>query len=338
MAETAVLDQAFCLGEGVLQIRSPVHRQYRGEFLVGKLLAQIHRVDLADQDLASFRNGHARQRRDGRSRLSDDLRVQRAVDKNRLADLVQLVLLQEVAASRRKLTPYRIIHVRMDNDGLLRGADHAVVEGLGVDDGIDSQQDVCGLVDNGRRVSRADTQCRGTGGVCRVDHARSAGGENDVRLLHQQSRHVTGGHVDPADDVFGSAGSHRSFEDDLCRLHRAGFRPVMRADDNAVAGLQRQKRLEDSRRGRVRGRDNGTDQSERLCDLPHAVFLVFFNHTAGFGVPIGIVDVFGSKVILDHLVLHDPHSCLGHSGLGQGNARLVGRGRSREENAVHLFL
>ena len=226
----------------------------------------------------------------------------------------------------------------MDNDGLLRGADHAVVEGLGVDDGVDGQQNICGLVDNGRRVTRADAQRRGTGGVRRVDHTRSAGGENDVRFLHQQSRHVTGGHVDPADDVFGGTGRHRGFEDDLCRLHRAGFRPVMRADDNAVAGLQRQKRLEDSRRGRVRGRDNGTDQSERLCDLPHAVFLVFFNHTAGPGVPIGVVDVFGGKVILDHLVLHNSHAGLGHGGLGQRDPRLICRGCGREKNPVYLLL
>ena len=97
MAAAAVLDQALGLREGVLQVRCTVHRQYRGELFMGKLLAQLHRVDLADQDLAPFRNRHARQRRNGRRRLADDLRVQRAVDEDCFADLVQLVFFQEVA-------------------------------------------------------------------------------------------------------------------------------------------------------------------------------------------------------------------------------------------------
>ena len=226
----------------------------------------------------------------------------------------------------------------MDDNGLFRSTDHAVVKGLGVNDGVDGQQNIRRLVDDRRRVSRADTQRRSAGGIGRVDHVRAAGGENDVRFLHQHARHVTRRHVDPADDVFRCAGRYGRFQDDLRRLHRAGLRPVMRADDDAVACLQRQKRLEDGGGSRVCRRNNRADQTQGLGNLPHAVFLVFFNHAAGPGVPIGVVDIFGREVILDHLVFHDSHSGLRHCGLGQRNARLVGRGRRRQKDSVHLLL
>ena len=35
------------------------------------------------------------------------------------------------------------------DDRLLGGADHTVIEGLGVDDGVDSQQNIGGIVDDG---------------------------------------------------------------------------------------------------------------------------------------------------------------------------------------------
>ena len=305
---------------------------------MGKFFAQLHRVYLADQDLAPLRYRDSGQRRDGRRRLSDDLCVQRAVDQDRFADLVQLVSFQEVAASCRELAPHGVIDLRMDDHGLLRGTDHAVVEGLGVNDGVDGQQNIRRLVDDRRRVSRADTQRRSAGGIGRVDHVRAAGGENDVRFLHQHARHVTRRHVDPADDVFRCAGRYGRFQDDLRRLHRAGLRPVMRADDDAVACLQRQKRLEDGGGSRVCRRNNRADQTQGLGNLPHAVFLVFFNHAAGSGVPIGVVDIFGREVILDHLVFHDSHSGLRHCGLGQWNTCLVGRGRRRQKDSVHLLL
>ena len=43
-------------------------------------------------------------------------------------------------------------------------------------------------------------------------------------------------------------------------------------------------------------------------------------------------------MVLDDLVLYDPHAGLRHSLLGQGDAGLVGRHGSGLENGVHPFL
>ena len=223
-------------------------------------------------------------------------------------------------------------------DGLLGRADHAVVEGLGVDDGVDRQQDVRRVVDDGGDVARADAQRRGAGGVGRVDHARAAGGEDDVGFLHQNPCHLAGRGADPADDVLRRAGLDSGLEHDLCRLDGAAFGAVVGADNNAVAGLEGNQGLENGGGGGVRRGDDGAHEAEGLGDLPHAVGRVFLNDAAGLRIAVGVVDVFGGKVVLDHLVLDDAHAGLGDRGLRQRDAGLVGGRSRREEDLVHLLL
>ncbi len=80
--------------------------------------------------------------RDGVRALADDLRIQRAVDQNRVAHLIQLVPLEEVAAAARKLRAHLVVDAVQHRHALLGGADHAVVKRLGMDDRADGQLDI----------------------------------------------------------------------------------------------------------------------------------------------------------------------------------------------------
>ena len=112
----------------------------------------------------------------------------------------------------------------------------------------------------------------------------------------------------------------------------------MGADNNTVAGLQADQGLEDSSGSRVRGRNHGSHHTDGLRDLLHAAGFVFFNHTAGLGVPVGVVDILAGIVVFDHFVFHHAHAGFLNSHPCQGNAGLVGGGCRCQENPVHLLL
>ncbi len=112
----------------------------------------------------------------------------------------------------------------------------------------------------------------------------------------------------------------------------------MGAENDAVAGFQADQRLENGGGGGVGGGDHRGHHADGLGDFLHAVCFVFFDHAAGFGVPVSIVNVFAGVVVLDHLVLHHAHAGFLHGQLGQGNAGPVGcRGRGQED-PIHLLL
>ena len=112
----------------------------------------------------------------------------------------------------------------------------------------------------------------------------------------------------------------------------------MGAENDAVAGFQADQRLENGGGGGVGGGDHRRHHTDGLGDFLHAVSLVFLDDAAGFGIPVGVVNIFAGVVILDHLVLHYAHAGFLHSQLGQGDAGLVGRRGRRQEDFVHLLL
>ena len=134
VAVAAVRHEALGLGDGLVERLGLVHAQDRRELLVGHLLGGLHARDLADEDLGLLGHVDASHLGDGVSALAHDLGVDRAVDDDGLADLVELGALEEVAAASLELGLDGVVNVLEHRDGLLGGADHAVVEGLGVDD------------------------------------------------------------------------------------------------------------------------------------------------------------------------------------------------------------
>ena len=338
VAVAAVADELFGLVERLVKVLRVVHRQHRGELFVRKLLGKLDALDLADEDFRLLRHIHARQRRDGVRALADDLRVQRAVDQNRVAHPIQLIPLEEVAAAARKLRAHLVVNAVQHRHALLGGADHAVVKRLGMDDRADSQLDIRRLVDDDRGVARADAQRRFAGGIRRVHHTGAAGGEDDIRLVHQFARQLQTREFDAADDALRRARLDRRLVDDARGLLRALLGTRVRADEDGVARLEAQQRLENRRGGRVRGRDDRRDKANRLRNLLDAERRVFLQHADRLGVAVGMIDILAGVVVLNHLVFHHAHAGLLDRHFGQRNTRLIGRHRRLKEDVIHLFL
>ena len=155
VAVAAVGDQPVGLIEGVLQIFGAVHGQHGAQLFMSEFFGERHGFHFADQHLGALRHGNAGQRRDFAGALTHDFGVQRAVDQDGVAHLVQLCAFQEPAAAVRELGLDFIIDAVQHDHALLGGADHAVVKGFGMDDGIDRQHQVGAVVDDGGHVARA---------------------------------------------------------------------------------------------------------------------------------------------------------------------------------------
>ena len=338
VAVAAVGDEALGLGEGVLPVLGAIHAEDGGELLVGPGLGGLDGLDLADEHLGAGGDGHAGGLGDLGRGLADHLGVDAAVDDDGVADLGDLVALEEVAAALLELGLDLVVDLVEDDDVLLGGADHAVVEGLGVDDRVDGELDVGGVVDDGGVVARADAQGGLAGGVRGVDHARATGGEDDVGGAHELGGHVEGRDVDPVDDALGGAGGLGGLAHDAGGLGGALAGARVRGDEDRVAGLQGDERLEDRGGGGVGRRDDGGDDAERLGDLLVAEGGVVGDDVARLHVLVLVVDVLGGIVVLDDLVLHDAVTGLLDGHLGQRDAGLVGGHGGLIEDLVHLLL
>ena len=112
----------------------------------------------------------------------------------------------------------------------------------------------------------------------------------------------------------------------------------MRADNDRVTSLQADKTLENSCGGGVGGGDDRANKTDGLGYLGNAVRLVTLDNSARLGVLVSVVDVLGSVVILDHLVLEDTTTSLFHGHTGQRDASLVRGHRSLIEDLVDLLL
>ena len=120
--------------------------------------------DLGDQDLGLGRNLDAGELGDLGGSHAGDAVIEGAVLEHGGTQGLHLgTLLDEVAAALLELGLNLVIDGVDDGHGLLGSADHAVVEGLGVDDGVDGEQHVSGVVDDDRGVTGANAQ----GGLAR---------------------------------------------------------------------------------------------------------------------------------------------------------------------------
>ena len=253
--------------------------------------------------------------------------------------LVGFIGVEEVAAAGGKLGLDRVVHLVQHDDGLLGGADHAVVKGLGMNDGVDGQQHVGGVVDDGGGVARADAQgglAAGIGRACTMPGppvARMMSASFITRLVISSEGTSIQAMISsgaPAATAASSTTLAAAMVDFLARgwglmmMPLRVFRAIrvlkMAVEVGLVVGI------------------TAAITPMGSAILRDAKGLVLLDYAAGLGILIGVVNVFGGVVVLDDLVLHHAHAGLLHGQLGQGDALLVGSDGGRQENAVYLLL
>ena len=146
------------LVESVLNVLSLVHCKNGGELLVSEFFADIHAFNLTDKYLCTLGNFNACKSCDRVGFLTDDLCVECAVDDNGLSYLIELFALKEVASSVLEFLLDCFVNVLVYDDRLLGSADHAVIKRLGVDNGVNCEYNVSGIVDDCGGVACADAE------------------------------------------------------------------------------------------------------------------------------------------------------------------------------------
>ncbi len=229
VAHAGELDEGPGLLHGVVEVPGLVEGENGGELLPGVGFVGPDLLDLGDEELGprgGLDPGHLR---DLRGALPDDVGADPAVLDEDPGELFLLLFGKDEGAPRGEALLHRVVDRGHRDRALLRGADHPVVEHLREDDGGYGRLDVGGLVDDGGGVARTDAESRVARCVGGLDHAGTAGGEDQVhaRVLHQQPGELDGGIGEPADNAVGSPGLHRGLEDYPRRLDRAELRPGM---------------------------------------------------------------------------------------------------------------
>ena len=157
VADTTDVDHVAGHFDGFFEVLGAEHTQSRGELLVSELVLCTELQTFTDQDLGGGRHCHTGHGGDLGGGLAHDVGVQGAVDQQHFTHLVRFVLGEDVAGVGRETLLDLVVDGVDHDDSLLGGTDHAVVEGLGHQDGGDGTLDVGGFVDNDGYVTGAHT-------------------------------------------------------------------------------------------------------------------------------------------------------------------------------------
>ena len=294
MTDTAHCNQFFRFINSVFEVFRTVHGQGRRQFFVSKRLALINDFYFTDQNLGGFWNREACQFSNFVCRLTNDSRVQRAIFQDNVLNSFQLFTLQQVTAVSRETLTYCVIDGINNNNRLFRSTDYAVIEGFRHQNGRNGTFHISGFINNNRGVTSAYADSRFTGAVCRFNHARATGREDqvDVRVVHQRVRQFYRRLVNPADQIFRCASSDSSLQHDVSRFVGCVFSTRVRRENDGVTRLQADQRFEDSGRSWVSGRYDTADDADRFSNSDGTESVVFGQHATGFFIFIGVVDIF----------------------------------------------
>ena len=333
--------------EGLLLVVGLEHGLHRGELLVGQRLVV--------GDLLAFGGEDRRVGGDLEAGgLGDELRGlarHHGVEDRLLAGaggaaehvLLQLRLLvrvDEVCLAALELLDERRVDVLVGDNGLLGGADHAVIEVLGEDQVVRRTFDVHIGIDVGRSVAGADAEGGLAGGVRGLDHAGAAGGQDggDARVLHQRAGRLDGRVFDPLHAVLGCACFDRGVADDLRGGHGRLLGARVEAEHDRTAGLECQQRLEDGGGGRVGDRGDTGDDADRLGDLVYAHDLVLADQADGLLPGHVVGDVLAGEDVLGGLVFDETTAGLIDGHLREHQMLVQGRDGRLGDDAVDLLL
>ena len=343
VAQAAVLEHLGGHLEALLLVLHHDVGQDGGEFLLGEGVVGAHVGDPADEDLGALRDSKTGFFGDPAGGLAHHVGVEGAALGLREGVVDEFLLLlagDEVAAV--------LLHDGLEPGGqllvhdhrLLRGADHAVVKGLGEDEVVAGLLEVGGGVDVAGDVAGAHPQGRLAGGVGGPDHPGAAGGQHQghVGVVHQGVGGLHGGDLDPLDAVLGGPGGHGGVPDDAGGLGGAVLGAGVEAEDDGAAGLGGDHRLEHGGGGGVGHRGDAGHDAHRLGDLHDACQFVVLDDAHRFLALDVVPDVLGGEEVLDDLILVDAPAGLLHRQLGQAGVVIQpGQGHGVGD-FVHLLL
>ena len=343
----AMLQHGFAHLEGLFLVVGLQHGLDRSKLLHGQRLVLADFLALSGKDGGVFRNLEAGGLGDVLRGLARhhgvELRGLSGVSgaaEHVLLELGLLVSVHEIGLATLEFLDQRIVDVLVGNDGLLGGADHAVIEVLGEHQIVGGAHDVNVLVDICRSVASADAEGRLAGGVCGLDHARTTGGEDggDTVMLHQGAGGFDGRVLDPLDTVLGSACLDGRVTHDLGGFYGALLRARVEAEDDRAAGLQCDQRLEDGGGGRVGDRGHAGDDADRFGDLVDAHDIVFADDADGLLSGQVIGDVFAGEDVLGGLVFDQTTVGLLDGHLGEHQMLVQRCDGSLGDDTVNLLL
>ena len=217
---------------------------------------------------------------------------------------VGLLFIQEVAVLAPHFLPDRLFHGLLHNDALFRGADGAVVKGLGLHNGGHGLGHVGGPLDIGRAVARTHADGRTARGIGGLDHAGAAGGQNqfDQIMSHQFLHRRHGGGGQCGDGSIGASGLSGCFGHNLHGPQRTLGRVGVGGEDNGVAGFQGDHGFIDHRGRGVGGRDDARNDAHGDAHIQQLFVRVLGDDADGLFVADGVIDRLGGESVLDGFV------------------------------------
>ena len=333
--------------EGLLLVVGLEHGLHRGELLVGQRLVVGDFLALGGQNGGVGRNLEA-------SSLGDELRglarhrgVQHGLDagtgsaaEHVLFQLGLLFSVDEVGLTDLELLDELVVDVLVGDDGLLGGADHAVIEVLGEHQIVGGAHDVNIGVNVGRGVAGTHAEGGLAGGVSGLDHARTTSGEDrgHARMLHQGACGLDGRMLNPLDTVLRSTGFDGGVAHDLSGFNGALLRTGVEAEDNRATGLQGDEGLEDGGGGRVGDRGDAGDHADGLGDLIDAHHIVFADDAHGLLAGQIVGDVLAGEDVLGGLVFHETTAGLVDGHLGENEVLVQSGDGCLGDDTINLLL
>ena len=203
-----------------------------------------------------------------------------------------------------------------------------------------AMRNVGAAVDVDGRVAGADAHAGLARLVCGGDRLGTAGrpDEVDALVVEQVLRDVERRVGDHLEGVGRQPRGLAGLLEDLDRPFGAACGPRRRPEDDRVARLRRDDRLEQHGGGRVRDRREREHDADRLGHVLDAALGVLVDHPNGALVLQVVVEELGRDVVLDDLVLEHAEAGLLHRELGELDGVPQAGHDHRPDDPVDLLL
>src|SRR5574343_1374210 len=115
--------------------------------------------------------------------------------------------------------------------------------------------------------------------------------------------------LNPADNTGWRSRCNSRFMHDSSRFARRAIGLWMWRKDNCVARQQANERLKNHRAGRVRDRNNPSDNPYWVGNLKRISSTILRDNSTGFSVLVLVIHHFRSKVVFDNLIFYYALPC-----------------------------